>query len=78
MRTASVDALTVDHVCRITTLVRGFKAEDKDIKIAVVVSKDIDLDIARKFKENSKDVLRVSKVFRKIDEAKEWLKNNSE
>jgi len=75
MRTASVATLTVDHANRIAALVNGYEAKDKGINIAVVISKDIDFDIAKNFREKATDALKIIKVFRKIEEAIEWLAN---
>ena len=73
MRNASVDALTVDHAYQIASMVNGYRAEEKGIKVAVVVSKDLDFDFVKKFREKSQDALKIAKVFRKIDEAMKWL-----
>lgn len=73
MRAASADTLTANHAYHIANLVNGYVAEAKGTKIAVVVSKNIGFDIAKKFKEKAKDALKTLKVFRKIDEALKWL-----
>ncbi len=78
MRTASIDTLTKDHVYRIANLVNGYKAEAKGTKIAVVISKDINFDIVKKFKAESKETLKDIIVFRKIDEATGWLEKEKE
>jgi len=78
MRTSSIDTLTKDHVYRIANLVNGYKAEAKGTKIAVVVSKEINFDIMKKFKAESKEALKDIIVFRKVDEATEWLEKESE
>ena len=77
MRTASIDTLTKDHIYRIANLVNRYKAEAKGTKIAVVVSKDISFDIVKKFKAESKETLKDTIVFRKIDKATEWLEKES-
>jgi len=78
MRTASIDLLTVDHVNRIANLVNIYRAEAKGTKIAVVVSKNINFDYAKKFRAKAQESLINLILFRKIDEATEWLEKESE
>jgi hypothetical protein len=75
MQNVSVATLTADHIYHIANLVSGYTAKDKNTNIAVVISKDIDFEIAKKFREKATDALKIIKVFRKIEEAIEWLEN---
>ena len=76
MRTASVNSLTVDHADQVATLINGYQTEGRGLKVAAVISKDIDFEIAKEFKEKSRDALKIIRVFRHIDEAKEWLRKD--
>ena len=78
MRKASVKTLTVDHANQIATLVNSYRLENSSIKVATVISKDIDFDIAKEFKTKSIDALKTIRVFRHIDEAEKWLEKDSE
>ena len=77
MQNVSIVTLTADHVYHIGNLVSGYVTEDKRTNIAVVMSKDIDFEIVKKFREKTKDTLKLIKVFRKIEEAIEWLEKNA-
>ena len=78
LRTASIDTLTKDHVYRIANLVNDYKAKAKGTKISVVVSKEINFEMVKRFKTESKKTLKNIIVFRKIDEATEWIEKESE
>ena len=78
IRTASIDNLTVDHVSHIANLVNSYKAEAKETKIAIVISDKFNSNIAKNFKAKAKHALKNIIVFRKMDEATEWLKKESE
>lgn len=78
IRSASIDMLTADHVSRLANLVNGYRTQTKNTKIAVVISGNIRFDIVKKFREKTKDALVSLRVFRKNEEAAEWLEKDSE
>lgn len=78
MRTSSIDTLTKDHIYHIANHVNDYRAEAKGTRVAVVISKEINFDIMKKFKAESKEALKDIIVFRKFDEATEWLDKESE
>ena len=78
MQTASIDTLTEDHAYQIGTLVNSYRSKDIRIKVAVVVSMDIDFERAEKVKKKSNDDLKIIRVFRHIDEAEEWLNSENQ
>ena len=78
IRTASIDNLTEDHVSHIANLVNSYKAEAKETKIAIVISDKFISNIAKNFKAKAKHAMKNIIVFRKMDEATEWLKKESE
>jgi len=78
IRTASIDNLTVDHVSHIANLVNSYKAEAKETKIAIVISDKFNSNIAKNFKAKAKHALKNITIFRKMDEATDWLKKESE
>lgn len=77
MRNASIASLTVDHVYHIASLFNEYETDVKATKNAVVVSQGDSFDIVKNMEAETKDAPSVFMVFRKMDEATEWLKKES-